>query len=245
VVSVWRAIGLMAAVITAAVGVSACSTSPVTSPAQGSPAALHQLQEAVRVTEAEGTAGFKSVQVSAPASQSGFAQSVATGYIQFSGPNVQTSTRVSSRPNQLGQPHTTLVFGRAIYIQSSPTKWARGRLPQPYSIFGALDATTLTKGTATVEDMGTRIIAGVKYVEFVVHEPAVTVTLGQVQETVHPYLVSVWVDNHGRLARTSATQVVSVRGRSGQTAGSYTTTLSDFGVAFNPLVPPASELVTS
>jgi hypothetical protein len=234
----------MAAVGIAGVGISACSTSPGTSPAEGSASALHQVQVAVRVTEAEGTAAFKSVQVSGDTSKSGFAQSVATGYIQFSGPNVQTSTRVSSRRNQLGQPHTTLSFGRAFYVQSSPKRWARGRLPQPYSIFGALDATTLTNGTATVENLGTQTIAGMKDAKFVVHEPSATSTLGQVQAIVHPYPVDVWVDSDGRIVRTSATQVVSARGRSVQATGTYTTTLNDFGVAFNPTVPPASEVLT-
>jgi hypothetical protein len=239
-----RGITLTAAIAGACLGVSACSTASGTSQAQGSASALHRLQAAVGTTEAEGTASFKSVQTSVNASNSGFAQSVAAGFIQFSGPNVQTSTRVSTRRNQLGEPHTTLSFGRTLYVQSLPTRWAKGRLPQPYSIFGALDATTLTNATATVEDLGTRAIAGMKYVEFVVHEPAVTLTLGQVQGTVHPYLVDVWVDSGGRIVRTNATQVASARGRSGQATGTYTTTISDFGVVFNPSVPPASEVDT-
>jgi hypothetical protein len=251
VASVRRAITLIVALTVGGLGISACSTSSSTSPPQGSPAALHQLQAAVRTTEDEGTATFRMLQtttgVTFESSPPNPTLVVTTGYVQFSGPNAQTSVQISSSPNHPGKSETSLWFGRTVYepTSSSQMPWVRGKAQNAYPVFGAFLPRTLTEGTATVDWQGFRRDAGSRIASYLVHEPAVPSTIGATRVIVQPYFVEVWVDTSNRIVRTSATQVVSVRGRSGQTTGTYTTTLSDFGVAFNPTVPPASEVQTS
>jgi len=210
-------------IVTAAVGITACSasTSSTTTTVPGIHAdPLARVRASVGATEAAGSAHFVTATTTQPVTGSIPAtvqHTAGTGDVDFVGPDIELATG-AQLPNV---PHPPVIrvlrIGDSVYVSTAPTgvRWVRSStLAKNVNYLGALEPAQLADTNGPVSVLGTTMVDGRPAIEFAVTMPGGTSTQsgpgGGIQHiTVAPFVAHVWLDGRGRIVQTSATVVVT------------------------------------
>ena len=169
------------------------------------------------------------------------------GDIRFAGPDLKLTTTAQSGSSSPST-STAIYVDKYLYINGSSDQhgWVRAPFHQTYPYLGAVQTTALTTTTGPVTAVGSDDVNGQPATKYLVPIPGSMKTIPLTNSKNQPYnehintapfVLSVWLDQAGRIVRTQATRKVTISRASRVAVEKSTTTLSDFGEAVQISAP--------